>query len=54
MAKRYGSYNEKFGYNRRTVFIVDKQGKIAYADLAYSTRDAASFDKLQAALKALK
>jgi len=54
VARRYGSFNEANGYNRRTVFIVDKQGKIAYADLAYSTRDAASFDKLQLALKGLK
>jgi len=54
VAKRYGSFNEAYGYNRRTVFVVDKAGKIAYADLAYSSRDAASFEKLQAALKALK
>jgi peroxiredoxin len=54
VAKRYGSYGEENGYNRRTVFVVDKSGKIAYADLAYSSRDATSFDKLQAALKGLK
>jgi peroxiredoxin Q/BCP len=54
VAQQYGSYNEKNGYNRRTVFIVDKQGKIAYADMAYSMRDAVSFEKLQAALKTLK
>jgi peroxiredoxin len=54
VSKRYGSYNETYGYNRRTVFIVDKQGKIAYADMAYSMRDQVSFDKLQAALKTLK
>ena len=54
VSRRYGSFNEQNGYTRRTVFIVDRQGKIAYADLAYSTRDAASFEKLQAALKNLK
>jgi len=54
VAKRYGSFNPAYGYNRRTVFVVDKQGKIAYADLAYSARDAVSFDKLQAALKGLQ
>jgi peroxiredoxin len=54
VAKRYGSFNEAAGYNRRTVFVVDRSGKIAYADLAYSTRDATSFEKLQAALKGLK
>ncbi|MGH7724100.1 MAG: redoxin domain-containing protein [Candidatus Eiseniibacteriota bacterium] len=54
VAKRYGSFNESNGYNKRTVFVVDKAGKIAYADLAYSPRDATSFDKLKAALKGLK
>ena len=54
VAKRYGSYNPTYGYNRRTVFVVDKQGRIAYADLAYSARDAVSFEKLQAALKGLQ
>src|SRR5262245_39213644 len=54
VAKRYGSFTDVYGYNRRTVFIVDKQGKIAYEDLAYSTRDSVSFGKLQVALKGLK
>ncbi len=54
VARKYGSYNEANGYNRRTVFVIDKAGKIAYADLAYSPRDATSFDKLKAALKQLK
>jgi peroxiredoxin Q/BCP len=54
VAKRYGSFNDQTGYNRRTVFVVDKAGKIAYEDLAYSARDATSFEKLQAALKTLK
>lgn len=54
VAKSYGSYNDASGMNRRTVFVVDKQGKIAYADLAYSSRDSVSFGKLQAALKAVQ
>lgn len=54
VAKRYGSFNEATGYNRRTVFVIDKKGKIAYADLAYSARDATSFEKLRAALKTLR
>jgi len=54
VAKKYGSFNEANGYNRRTVFAVDKQGKIAYIDLAYSPRDSVSFGKLQVALKSLK
>jgi len=54
VARRYGSFNPAYGYNRRTVFVVDRQGKIAYADLAYSARDSVSFVKLQTALKGLQ
>ena len=54
VAKRYGSYNEASGYNRRTVFVVDKQGKLAYIDMAYSPRDSVSYEKLQAALRDMK
>lgn len=54
VAKLYGSYNAANGYNKRTVFVVDKQGKIAYMDLKYSPRDSVSFGKLQAALQGMK
>jgi peroxiredoxin len=54
VAKKYGSYNEQYGFNKRTVFVVDKGGKIAYMDMAYSPRDSVSFNKLQVALKGLK
>jgi peroxiredoxin len=54
VAKRYGSFNETYGFNRRTVFVVDKQGKLAYIDLKYSPRDEVSFNNLQTALKNLK
>ena len=51
VAKQYGSYNEQRGFNRRTVFAIDRAGKVAYFDMAYSVRDSASFGKLQDALK---
>jgi len=54
VARRYGSFNELYGFNRRTVFVVDTKGKIAYADMAYSSRDSVSFGKLQAALKTVQ
>ena len=38
----------------RTVFVVDRKGKIAYEDLAYSSRDSVSFNKLQSALKGIQ
>ena len=54
VARKYNSYNDVTGFNKRTVFVIDKQGKIAYIDLQYSTRDLESFNKLQEILKRLK
>ena len=54
VAKRYGSYNEANGYDRRTVYVVDVGGRIAYMDLSYSARDTVSFGKLREALKGLQ
>jgi peroxiredoxin len=54
VAKAYGSYNDAAGFNRRTVYVIDKTGKIAYIDLKYSARDLESFEKLKAALKNLQ
>ena len=54
VAKRYASYNAESGMDRRTVFLVDRDGKIAYVDLAYSAKDSVSFDQLVAAIRALK
>lgn len=53
IASAYNSYNET-GYNRRTVYLIDKGGKIAYIDLKYSVRDMESFNKLEHALKQLQ
>ena len=52
VAKQYGSFNDTYGFNRRTVYVIDRAGKIAYFDLAYSVRDSVSFTKLKAALMA--
>jgi len=54
VARLYGSFNEKSLYNRRTVFVINKQGKIAYSNLAYSVADLQDFEKLRAALAAAK
>ena len=54
MAKTYSSYSEEYGFNKRTVFVIDKKGKIAYIDLKYSVRTPESFNKLQDALKKLQ
>jgi peroxiredoxin len=53
VAQEYNSYNKDSGYNHRTVFLIDKQGRIAYIDLHYSVRDMDSFNRLRSALKNL-
>jgi peroxiredoxin len=54
VAKLYQSFNEKSLYNRRTVVVVDKQGKIAYANMEYSVGDLKDFDKLKTALATVR
>jgi hypothetical protein len=36
------------------VFVVDKQGTIAYLNMAYSIADLGDFEKLKSALTSLK
>lgn len=54
VARAYLSYNEETGYNRRTVYVVDTAGKIAYIDLSYRVDTSESFDKLKSALSSIK
>jgi peroxiredoxin Q/BCP len=54
VAKAYASYDPSTGYNKRTVFVVDRNGRIAYVDMAYGTRDTVSFGKLRAALATIQ
>lgn len=54
VSRRYQSFNEESGYNKRTVFVVDRQGRIAYIDLEYNVRTDDSFIKLKSALSAIK
>ena len=54
VAKKYGVYNAATGHDNRTVFVVGKDGKIAYDDYHYSVADSVSFDKLKTALAKLK
>jgi peroxiredoxin len=54
VAKLYASYNDKYGFNKRTVFVVDKEGKIAYEDLDYSVADNDDFNRLKDELSKLQ
>lgn len=53
VGKMYASFNEKSLYNKRTVFIIDKRGTLAYMDLEYSVADMQDFDRLKEALSKL-
>lgn len=50
----YDSWNEQYGMCRRTVFLIDNQGKVAYRDLEYSVKDENDFNQLKQALADLK
>jgi peroxiredoxin len=54
VAKTYDSYNDRSHYNKRTVYVIDETGTIAYIDPAYSVADLGSFNKLKQALATLK
>ena len=54
IAKEYNSYNPSSGFNIRTIYVVDRNGRIAYIDLAYQAGSSESFDRLKAALTKLK
>ena len=51
VGRLYNSFNEGVGYNKRTVYVIDKSGNIVYMDLRYTTRDESSFEKLKDALR---
>ncbi|MEP0822050.1 MAG: peroxiredoxin [Ignavibacterium sp.] len=53
VARLYSSYNDKTDQARRTVFVVDKKGRIAYQDLEYSVADEMDFQRLRDALAGL-
>ena len=50
ISQQYGSYDATHGYNQRTVFIINKAGKIAFVDDNYTIDDA---DTVQEALKTI-
>jgi peroxiredoxin len=49
----YGMLIPETQYSGRGLFLIDKQGRIAYADVSATARDVPSNEKLLAALEAL-
>jgi glutaredoxin-dependent peroxiredoxin len=53
VAKRYDSYMEQYGLNKRTVFLIDKDGVVRYSNLAFKAGDKKDYDALRAELEKL-
>jgi len=54
VAKTYDSYNERSGYNRRTIFVIDRSGIIRYRNLQYSVADSKDFERLKEELAKIR
>jgi len=54
VAAKYGSQGEARPYFKRTVFVIGKDGKIAYEDTRFNALAQDGYDKLTTAIKAAK
>lgn len=54
VAKAYDSYMEQYGFNKRTVYVIDKDGVVRYVNLAFKAGDKKDYDTLRAELEKLK
>lgn len=53
VARSYDSYNEASGFNKRTVYLIDKTGVIRYANTDFKAGDKKDYDTLRAELEKL-
>jgi glutaredoxin-dependent peroxiredoxin len=53
VARLYDSYMEEMGYNKRTIYLIDKDGVVRYVNLAFKAGDKADYDTLHAELAKL-
>lgn len=58
VSPEYGAYYEEFvmglkGVAKRAAFVIDKEGKVAYAEVLDSAGELPDFDKIKDSLKAL-
>ncbi|MEX1138853.1 MAG: redoxin domain-containing protein [Bacteroidota bacterium] len=54
VARAYESFNEQTNFTRRTIFVVNAKGEIAYTDMDYSLADTSDFERLKKALASLR
>ncbi|HXI21572.1 MAG TPA: peroxiredoxin [Gemmatimonadales bacterium] len=50
VSRDYGSAGEN-GYNRRTVYVIDRKGRVAYVDLRFGALDPDAYSSLKAAIR---
>ncbi|HEY0544739.1 MAG TPA: peroxiredoxin [Pyrinomonadaceae bacterium] len=50
IARLYESYMEDRGFNKRTVYLIDKDGVVRYVNLAFKADNKADYDALRAEL----
>lgn len=53
VAKAYDSYMEQYGMNKRTIFVIDKDGVVRYSNLAFKAGDKKDYDALRAEIEKL-
>lgn len=54
VARLYASYMEEYGLNKRTVFLIDKEGVVRYSNLSFKAGDMKDYSALRAELEKLK
>ncbi|HEX8118771.1 MAG TPA: peroxiredoxin, partial [Pyrinomonadaceae bacterium] len=54
VARAYDSYMEQVGYNKRTVYLIDREGVVRYVNLAFKAGDKNDYDALRTELEKLK
>jgi len=54
VAKMYDSYMEERGFNKRTVYLIDKDGIVRYINPAFKAGDKADYDAIRAELAKLQ
>jgi peroxiredoxin Q/BCP len=54
VARQYESFNEANGFNKRTIFLIDKTGVIRLINLDFKASDKAGYDAIKAELEKLQ
>jgi peroxiredoxin Q/BCP len=53
VAAMYGSKGDN-GFNRRTIYVIDPRGRVAYRDMRFGALDPKSYERLKAAVRAAR